>query len=92
MTNVTLFDTVVIQKMTEEEATACLRRIKSHLSDARNEILALYEREGWLTLGYTSWGEYAGFKPQVAQSFCFISILIVISKQLFKGGVEPTAT
>ncbi len=56
MTNITLFDTV-IQKMTEEEANACLRRIKNHLSDARNEILALYEREGWLTLGYTSWVE-----------------------------------
>lgn len=56
MTNVTLFDTV-IQPMTEGEANDCLRRIKRHLNDARNEILALYEREGWLVLGYTSWVE-----------------------------------
>lgn len=56
MSELTLFDTI-IQPMTQTEANDCLRRIKSHLNDARNEILALYEREGWRVLGYTSWVE-----------------------------------
>lgn len=53
---ITLFDTI-IQPMTETEANDCLRKIKLHLTDARNEILALYEREGWRALGYTDWIE-----------------------------------
>lgn len=56
MTEVTLFDTV-IQPMTETEARSCVGRIKTHLSDAKQEILSLYERDGWQALGYSTWIE-----------------------------------
>ena len=56
MNEVTLFDTA-IQPMTETEARSCVGRIKTHLNDARQEILALYERDGWQVLGYSTWIE-----------------------------------
>lgn len=46
---------VVISRMTVDEATACVEAIKDHLSNTRSLLVDLYEREGWLALGYTSW-------------------------------------
>ena len=40
-----------------DEARALVEEIRSHLLNARAKLLLLYERQGWLSLGYTSWAE-----------------------------------
>lgn len=47
----------IVRYMVYEEARACRDRIKAHLSEARTDLIALYEREGWRALGYASWRE-----------------------------------
>lgn len=60
MNSVTLFDgTDVLAPMTESEARACTDRIKAGIVDMEREALNMYEREGWLALGYLSWREWA---------------------------------
>jgi hypothetical protein len=41
--------------MTKTEARGLVERIRSHITDARRDVLELYEREGWRVLGYDSW-------------------------------------
>jgi hypothetical protein len=41
--------------MSRAEAQRCVDRIKSHLDSAREELLRLYDGEGWRALGYASW-------------------------------------
>ena len=43
--------------MTEQEARSCIDRVKHNLSSVRSDLLELYERQGWLALGYTSMRE-----------------------------------
>jgi DNA N-6-adenine-methyltransferase (Dam) len=43
--------------MTHEEACACVVAINAHLQGARALLLDLYERQGWVALGYASWRE-----------------------------------
>ena len=45
--------------MGEQEARACVARIKAGLDDIRTAGLELEEREGWRALGYDSWRECA---------------------------------
>ncbi|MEM9246570.1 MAG: hypothetical protein AAGA67_12640 [Cyanobacteria bacterium P01_F01_bin.153] len=49
----------VITPMTAEEAQAACDRINGHLALARAELLDLYRREGWRSLGYQSFRECA---------------------------------
>ena len=41
--------------LSEEEARACVERIRGHLEGARRELLRLYDSQGWRALGYPSW-------------------------------------
>lgn len=50
------FDTVV-SMMTEPEARECVTKINGHMDSARALLLDLYERRGWVALGYASWSE-----------------------------------
>jgi hypothetical protein len=43
--------------LTKSEAESLVKRIQSHITDARALVLELYEREGWKALGYDSWRE-----------------------------------
>ena len=52
------FDTVV-SVMTETEARECVVKINGHMNSARALLLDLYERQGWVALGYASWRECA---------------------------------
>lgn len=52
------FDTVV-SVMTETEARECVVKINGHMNSARALLLNLYERRGWVALGYASWRECA---------------------------------
>jgi hypothetical protein len=45
--------------MTEPEARACVSAINGHMNSARALLLSLYERRGWVALGYQSWRECA---------------------------------
>ena len=44
----------VLPAMKPEEARACVDAIKAHDSELRRELMSLYERRGWVALGYTS--------------------------------------
>jgi hypothetical protein len=41
--------------MGEDEARTCVAAIRAHLDGARKLLLDLYERRGWVSLGYPSW-------------------------------------
>ncbi len=41
--------------MTEDEARAAVAAVCRHFESARQQLLDLYEREGWRALGYDSW-------------------------------------
>ncbi len=41
--------------MTEGEARAAVAAVRCHFESARQQLLGLYEREGWRALGYDSW-------------------------------------
>lgn len=45
-------------RMPVAEARACLATVRQALQDARLQLLELYERRGWLSLGYRSWREF----------------------------------
>jgi len=50
--------TVPIQsRMPRAEARHLLEHIRENLRDVRLQLLALYDREGWRSLGYRSWRE-----------------------------------
>jgi hypothetical protein len=46
-----------ISAETQADARSLLERIRAHINDARTLVLELYERKGWLALGYNSWRE-----------------------------------
>lgn len=50
------FDTVV-SVMTKDEALSCVAMISHHMNSARAQLHDLYERRGWVALGYASWRE-----------------------------------
>lgn len=52
----TRFDTVV-SLMSTDEARECVAKINGHMNSARALLLDLYERRGWVALGYQSWRE-----------------------------------
>jgi len=49
----------VIAQMSAGEARSAVIIINQHLRSARALLLELYERRGWVALGYTSWRECA---------------------------------
>lgn len=48
---------VIIAPMTKDEARELVIKIKAGISAVGEKLLELYEREGWKTLGYSSWRE-----------------------------------
>lgn len=50
-------DTQIVNLMTFEEARSCADAIKVSLNNIGQKLLELYEREGWVVLGYSSWRE-----------------------------------
>lgn len=50
-------ETLTKQQMTKTEATECASRIRKGLDGIRADVLELYERRGWVALGYESWRE-----------------------------------
>lgn len=57
---------IVISRMTFEEARRCADEVKVGMFNIGKKLLELYEGDGWEVLGYTSWRECAqiefGFK------------------------------
>jgi hypothetical protein len=51
------FDTAIVPLMNETEARECVNAINGHMNSARALLLDLYERRGWVALGYQSWRE-----------------------------------
>jgi len=47
--------TGVVPSMTYDQARFCVERVNAHMQGAREELLRLYEAEGWRVLGYDSW-------------------------------------
>lgn len=54
--------------MTEVEARQAVKDIHAGLSNVRDRLLELYEREGWRVLGYQSWRECAQTEFSFGQS------------------------
>ena len=50
---------VSVVMMTAKEAQSCRDRIKVGIQSVREDLLSLYEQEGWKALGYGSWRECA---------------------------------
>lgn len=48
---------VEIQTMSAAEARACVDQIKFGMENIRSLVLDLYERRGWVPLGYSNWRE-----------------------------------
>src|SRR5262245_37821707 len=57
--------------MTATEARRCVTRIVQAMGEARAELLDLYERRGWLALGYGSWRECAIAEFGQSQSYLY---------------------
>ncbi len=47
----------VVSAMTADEARSAVMAINQHMNSARAILLDLYERRGWVALGYMSWRE-----------------------------------
>ncbi|MBU0958562.1 MAG: hypothetical protein KKB31_01325 [Nanoarchaeota archaeon] len=80
--------------MTTEEAHQCVEQINSNLSNTRELLLDLYEREGWVSLGYKSWRECVvkEFKQnenylykQLAAAQTERNICTIVQKQIPEG-------
>ena len=73
MTELTLFDpsAPVVLVMTEVEAREHVRQIKLGLQNVRNLLLELYERDGWLALGYKTWRDCTTQEFQYRQSHVY---------------------
>lgn len=50
---------VALSRMTEVEARECADRIRNGIVGIGRSLLELYEREGWIALGYANWRECA---------------------------------
>lgn len=64
------FDTVV-SVMTEPEARECVVKINAHMNGARALLLDLYERRGWVALGYASWRECVTAEFSDSQAYLY---------------------
>lgn len=66
------FDTTaVVPLMTESEARECVKAINGHMNSARALLLDLYERRGWVALGYASWRECATAEFEQSQALLY---------------------
>jgi hypothetical protein len=62
---------VVVLTMSLPEAERCVERIKTHLIEARTDLIDLYEREGWRVLGYASWRDCVTVEFGKHQSYLY---------------------
>lgn len=66
------FDTAtVVPLMTETEARECVVKINVQMNSARALLLDLYERRGWVALGYASWRECATAEFEQSQRYLY---------------------
>lgn len=61
-----------VDVMSREEAEQCVSRIRMRIDHIRELVLDLYERQGWISLGYRSWVEcvkmeFGGCKSRIYQ-------------------------
>lgn len=66
---------VGVPMMDEQEARACVTRIKTRIDVARGELLELHDREGWRAMGYKNWETCARqeFGGSAAQMYRLLS-------------------
>ena len=64
-------DSVILLKMTFEEARKCADEIKMGISNIGQRLLQLYEADGWEVLGYSSWRECAQVEFGFRQSHVY---------------------
>jgi hypothetical protein len=57
--------------MTEAEARATIEKINNHAGQIRALLLALYEREGWKALGYSSWRQCITAEFKESESYLY---------------------
>lgn len=74
--SVTRFDGAdVVPLMTADEARACVIEINNLESTKRVRLLELYERRGWVALGYATWGECLSVEfPQWGRRYAELQI------------------
>ena len=77
----TVFDPARVEdKMGADEAKECCERIRNRLVSVRADILDLYERCGWVVLGYESWAKCVVAEFSGQENYMY--------KQLKAGEVE----
>jgi hypothetical protein len=57
--------------MTPEEAEQCVACIRGGLNDIRALILDLYERKGWVALGYANWRDCVTAEFKESQAYLY---------------------
>jgi len=65
------FDTAIVTMMDADEARACVTRINAHMNAARIEVQQLYERRGWVALGYATWRECVSTEFERSQAYLY---------------------
>jgi ParB family chromosome partitioning protein len=86
--------------MDKTEAREKTERIKNNLTEARQLLLEMYERNGWGALGYASWREYGQAEFGYSESRIYqlmdaakternISTIVEINKPLPEGHLRP---
>lgn len=67
--------------MTTEEARECVSSVLSHLEQARESLLALYNRRGWIALGYSSWSAMISGEFGKSRSFASRQLAAALLEQ-----------
>lgn len=63
--------TAALALMTPLEAQHCVESINAHLNSARALLLELYERQGWIALGYSTWRECVVAEFHQSQAYLY---------------------
>lgn len=62
---------IAIRPMIYKEAREAVDQINSNMNNVRYLVLDLYEREGWVALGYQSWRECVTAEFQNSQAYLY---------------------
>jgi hypothetical protein len=65
---------IAIRPMIYKEAREAVDQINSNMNNVRYLVLDLYEREGWVALGYQSWRECVATEFKQGQSYLYYQL------------------
>ena len=61
----------IVEVMSTEEARICADAIRHNLGNLRKLVMELYERQGWIALGYSSWRDCVSSEFEFGQSHLY---------------------